>query len=249
MRDFLDSNFLVRYATLVGPEASRTSLDVLQEWRGRPGLNSVILSPLAGPHFDEFDQCIAKAKADPIGRNVDEAFNAFKRGLRNARQEHKQKVLLVLDRFRENGRATVSSKDFRENLLEKLFLPIQAAGPQHADLDDVRALLIVRTHTNLATGQQADFDEFALARLSTEVPEQSRQPEDGFRRHRLTEFERAQLDNVFDEFIDFAEGTVMDNLRLVMRGLVQNATWSPSDLNQLEAIVVNAQKLPGIGGN
>jgi hypothetical protein len=237
MRDFLDSDFLVRYATLVGPGA-RTSLDVLQEWRGRSGLRSPILAPLPGRHFDEFDQALAAAQQNQNSRNIEEVFRTFKVGFQSARNG--RNVLLVLGRFRENGSPTVSSEDFREHLLEKLLLPIQDIDRQDPDVAGLHSLLLVRQHNNLLTGQPSDLDEFALARVSIDVPESTRVPADGFRRLTIREFSRDDVDRYFDEFAEFSQNILVEALRTYIKNDLDLTTWSPAKLQSFEPLIQNA---------
>jgi hypothetical protein len=235
VRDFLDSGYLVRYATLPGPKAGRTSLDVLHEWRGRSELSSFLLRPIPAPHFADFDARLAEAKQKPTAAAVQLAFAAFKHGLQNARMG--RKVLLILGRFRHKDYATVSTQDFREGLLEQLLLPIQGSGPIDPDVDGICALLIVRDHSEVAAGQISDFDEYGLAQL------------DGFHLQQIKGFKMDQIDNLFDEFADFATNSTIKAFREGMRGLVQKeATWSPKTLKDFEPLVVAAQQLPSNGG-
>ncbi|MEO7274314.1 MAG: CHAT domain-containing protein [Vicinamibacterales bacterium] len=229
LRDFVDARFMVRYATLVGREQGRTSLDVLAEWRGLDTFKSPILAPVPGPHFDEFDQALAAARAGARG-GVEEAFRTFRKGLQSARRG--ARVLLVLGRFRETGFSWVQSLDFQNNLLEKLLLPIRALNPD-PEVDGVYALLITRTHNDPASGGQTDdVDEFSLDRLSDPLlNELARSPEDGFRRCKVGLFAREEFDNHFDEFIDFANNDGIDGLRAAVRfAVAKNPTWSPSRL-------------------
>jgi hypothetical protein len=241
MRDFLDSDFLVRYATLVGLDA-RTSLDVLEDWRGRPNLNSPLLKPLPGRHFDGFDQALAAARQDQNARNIDEAFRTFKAGFQSVRQG--KNVLFVLGRFREDGRPMVSSQDFREHLLEKLLRPIQAADPPDPEVEGFYSLLIVRQHHNPATGQSSDLDEFSLEQISYAVPDEStRLPVEGFRRLTIREFSKDNIDRYLDEFAEFAEfakNRAVDGLRTYVKAVVSQPTWSPQVLKIIEPAMTQA---------
>jgi hypothetical protein len=242
MRDFLDCNWVVRYASLVGADA-RTSLDVLQDWRGRAGAVSPFLQPLPAPHFDGFDAALAEARADRNARNIDEVFRTFKAGFQSVRGG--RNVLLVLGRFREVGLPTVGSRDFCEQLLEKLLLPIQATDPIDADVEGLHALLVVRTYNSMVSGLPRDFDEYSLNRLSLDVPDEStRQPSDGFRRLTVREFPTDDLDRYFDEFADFTQNPGIEGLRTLMKFVVQQPTWSPAKLKEYEPLMQEALKRP-----
>jgi hypothetical protein len=241
VRDFLDNDFVVRHATLVGLE-TRTSLDVLQEWRGLAKFAaSPIGAPIQGPHFAEFDEAVGAARKEPTARNMEDVFRTFKSGLQLVRGQ--RDVLLILARFRYRGQNAVTSRDFSEHLLEKLLLPIAAEDSEVAGL---HALLIVRRHQGLEVGQPSDFDEFALQRLSAEVQESTRVPTDGFRRLRIAEFAKDQLEHHLDEFTEFIEDEGMEGARKVIRMLVQNPSWRPNQLNvMLGAVEALTRLAPG----
>jgi hypothetical protein len=242
MRDFFDSNWVVRYATLVGPDA-RTSLDVLQDWRGRPHAVSPFLQPLPAPHFDAFDAALAAARADRNARNIDEVFRTFKAGFQSVRAG--RNVVLVLGRFRETGLPTVGTRDFGEQLLEKLLLPIQATEPADDEVEGLHALLVARTYDTMVSGLPRDFDEYSLNRVSLDVPDEStRQPSDGFRRLTVREFPTTDLDRYFDEFADFTQNDGVEGLRTLMKFMVQQPTWSPARLKEYEPLMQQALKRP-----
>jgi hypothetical protein len=230
VRDFLDNDFLVRHATLVGLEA-RTSLDVLEEWRGLPKFAaSPMAAPIQGPHFAEFDQAIARARSEQTAKNIDDVFRTFKSGLQQARGG--RDVLLILARFRGRGQNAVTSRDFSENILQKLLLPIANDDP---DVAGFHALLIVRRHQSVdVRGQESDFDEFALQRVSWEVPERTRVPADGFRRLQIGEFSKQDLEHHFDEFAEFIDDPAVQYLRLYFGTRVKNPSWPPAELKRVE---------------
>jgi len=238
MRDFLDGRFLVRYASLAGAR-ERTSLDVLEEWRGLPNthLRSPVLSRLPDAPFAAFDKALAAARANRTAATVDEVFGTFKEGLQRVRGE--KDVLLVLGRFREITSPSVSSQDFREHLLERILLPIRAAD---TDVAGVCALLLVRRHSDVGPQQPRDFDEFALARLSDNVDEGGRRPSDGFRRITLKPFAPEEVDRHFDEFSEFTENDGVNGLRLYVKYLVKNAAWSPNQLKEVETAMAQLLK-------
>jgi hypothetical protein len=240
LRDFTDAGFLVRYATLVGREGGRSSLDVLQEWRGRPGLSSPVLAPLPATHFAEFDQALADARKAADATSIERVFHTFKASLQSARQE--KPVLLVLGRFRQRDFAWVSREDFREHLMAKLLSPIQANDPE---VQGVHALLIARRHNDLPTGLPNDFDEFALQQLSMQVDETHQTPADGFRRHRVEEFARDQLENYLDEFAEFSTAAGLEGARVFMRAVVTGARWSPTELRNIELMTERLVKAGG----
>jgi hypothetical protein len=151
-------------------------------------------------------------------------------------------VLLVLARFRQRGLNAVTSRDFGENILQKLLIPI-ASDPPDPDVAGLHALLIVRQHQGLEVGQPSDFDEYALQRLSPELQESTRTPADGFRRFKVAEFSKEQLEHHFDEFTEFIDDPAMDGLRVVIRTLVQSASWRPNQLNVVQDSVVALSKL------
>ncbi len=229
-RDFLDNGFLVRHATLVGPQA-RSSIDVLNEWRGLPSYAaSPMCAPLTASAFADFDEAFAAARAERTARNIEEVFRTFKAGLQQERKG--RPVLLVLGRFRSIGQNWVTSEDFREHLLEKLLLPITAVDPEDPDVAGVHALLVVRRHVGLETGQPADVDEFALQRVSAVVAdESSRVPAEGFRRVKVTRIAKGELDRCFDEFIEFSDSTAATHLRIAISHMVRDDSWAPKDLN------------------
>ena len=237
VRDFLDNDFLVRHATLVGLE-TRRSLDVLEEWRGLPKFAaSPMGAPIQGSHFAEFDEAIAAARSEQTAKNMDDAFRTFKSGLQGARGA--RDVLLILARFRGRGLNAVSSRDFSENILEKLLLPIVNDDP---DVAGVHALLIVRRHQNLEVGQPSDFDEFALQRLSSEVPERTRVPADGFRRLQVGEFSKQDLEHHFDEFAEFIDDPAVQYLRLYFGTRVKTPSWLPAELRRVEKEIAELWK-------
>lgn len=242
MRDFIDADFVVRYAQLVGPEPSRTSLDVLEQWRGRPGLQSPVMRELPAANFAAFDRALSTARAQGglTAGNMDDVLRTFKAGLQGYRND--RKVLLVLGRFRERGKSCVSSTDFREHLLEKLLLPIRSVEPVDPETAGIYGLLIVREHPE--SGQTLDFDEFGLDRLSDNIPELIRKPVNGFMRLSVGEFARDEVDRHFDEFTQFTEG---DDVLTSLRGAIKaktrtTATWSPKLLESYEPLV--AGQLP-----
>jgi hypothetical protein len=245
LRDFVDAGFLVRYATLVNSElGGKSSLDVLEEWRGLGRFTSPLLRPLDGPHFDAFDQALQAARAAPGAPIKEEVFRTFKQGLQSARQteDGKRNVLLVLERFRKKDKSWVASQDFQSQLLEKLLLPIRQVDPADPEVDGVYALLIVRTHNDVAAGGQSeDFEEFSLGRLSRTVPdERARVPADGFRRLTVGLFKGDHFDNHFDEFADFRTSRILDALRDALRDDVSGTSWSPAALDDYERPIMRA---------
>jgi hypothetical protein len=158
--------------------------------------------------------------------------------LQSVRQ--RRSVLLVLGRFRETGLARVSSQDFREHLLEKLLLPIQATDPPDPEVAGIHSLLIVRQHHDLVTGQPSDLDEFALTRVSYNVPENTRVPAEGFRRLTIREFSRDDIDRYFDEFAEFAKNDAVESLRTFIKAVVNQPTWSPQVLKNIEPLIAQA---------
>jgi hypothetical protein len=241
LRDFVDAGFMVRYATLVSPElGGKTSLDVLEEWRGLDKFKSPLLRPIDAPHFDAFDQALTVARADPSAPNKEEVFRTFKKGLQSARQG--RNVLLVLERFRKKDGSGVQSQDFQNQLLEKLLLPIRMVDPPDPEVDGVYVLLIVRTHNDVAAGGQSeDLEEFSLVRLSYSVPdERARVPADGFRRLKVSMFKGEQFDNHFDEFADFQTSKSLVSLREAFRDDVSGNLWSPTMLDDYERPIVRA---------
>jgi hypothetical protein len=241
MRDFMDAGTLVRFAKLVGPEPSRTSLDVLQEWRGRPNFQSPVLKPLpdSDTHFKAFDDALEEARK-PGGfsaSNVGEVLRTFKVGFQSYRKG--RTVLLVLGRFRAQGQTNVGPPDFRENLLEKLLLPLRAGGNQDPDTDSLCCILIVRGQAGMQG--YSDFDDFGLSRLSDEVsPEEQRKPQDGFKRLTLSEFARDEGDRHLDEYTQFKDDNeVFSSLRDTMKSMVKKGppTWSPVQLTLFERAV------------
>jgi hypothetical protein len=241
MRDFLDSGILVRYATLVSPTASRTSLDVLQDWRGRPGFKSPVLSPPPGSDkdFEAFDAALAKASQPGAGTatNINEVLRAFKAGFQKFRKG--RPVLLVLGRFREKGRTNVLTADFRENLLEKLLLPLRNVDAADPETDGLSCVLIVRGQVGMQV--DSDFDEFGLNRVSDEVQlEEQRRPQDGFRRLTLSEFAREEGDRHIDEYTQFKDNDeVFNSLRETIKSMVKKGppTWSPQSLEKFAPAV------------
>jgi len=243
LRDFTDAGFLVRYATLVGREGGRSSLDVLQEWRGRPGLASPVLAPLPDVHFAEFDRALADARQTADARSIEHVFHTFKAGLQSVRQG--KPVLLVLGRFRQRDYAWVPREDFREHLMAKLLLPIHATEPADPEVQAVHALLIARRHSDLPTGLPNDFDEFALQQLSMQVDEKHQTPADGFRQQRVEEFARDQLENYLDEFAEFSTAEGLEGARVFMRAVVTSARWSPTELRNIELMTERLVKAGG----
>lgn len=244
MRDFIDSGALVRYAKLVGPEPSRTSLDVLEEWRGLRKYQSPVLSPLpnSSVDFQAFDDALAEARK-PGGftaRNVSEVLRTFKAGLQSYRKG--RNVLLVLGQFRKLGESTVTPQDFRENLLEQLFLPIRAVDRNDPETAGLHCVLIARGQVGM---QDSDFDDFGLSRLSDDVTEAQRRPEDGFRRLTLSGFSREEINRLFDEFTQFREGDAFfDGLRTAIKAMVQAPTWNPDRLDLFARAVDERLKQP-----
>lgn len=231
VRDFLDNGFLVRHATLVGLE-KRTSLDVLQEWRGLPQFaSSPIGAPIQGSHFAEFDEAIVRARQQPDSTNMEDVFRAFKSGMQKARGQ--RDVLLILARFRFPQRQSVTSRDFGEFLLGKLLLPL-VEEPDNPEIAGLHALLIVRHLKGLESGEPSDFDEYALQRLSAEVEERNRVPAEGFRRLKVSEFSREHLEHHFDEFSEFIDGPAVDGLRMYIRAVVNDPLWRPRELNRVQ---------------
>jgi hypothetical protein len=243
-RDFLDSDFIVRYTELVGP-LSRTSLDVLQEWRGRSGVNSPLMAPPpnSARHFEAFDRALAAVRHDPKARDIEEVFRTFKAGFQSYRNG--RNVLFILGRLRAGNKLTVSSQDFRENLLEKLLLPIRGTDAENPEVAGFHALLIVRTQTDAqASSQPSDLDEFALERLSLSVPEETRTPAEGFRRHSISQFDAADVDRHFDEFSEFVTNTGTDVLRDWVKFAIEQRAWSPACLKQVELMLQQALQRP-----
>ncbi|MBA2355474.1 MAG: CHAT domain-containing protein [Acidobacteria bacterium] len=243
VRDFLDNDFVVRHATLVGPQA-RSSIDVLQEWRGLPSYAaSPMCAPLPAAPFVAFDEAVKAARAERTARNIEEVVRTFKAGLQEARRN--RPVLLILGRFRSLGQNWVTSEDFREHLLEKLLLPIASVEPEDPEVSGLHALLVVRQHSGVETGQPADFDEFALQRVSAAVPDESRRlPGEGFRRVRVAGIRKTELDSCFDEFTDFRDHPMVTHLRMAFTLMVQQDSWLPSELNAFQDAV---KKIPAAG--
>jgi hypothetical protein len=171
---------------------------------------------------------------------MEEVFGTFKSGLQAVRGQ--RDVLLILARFRYRGYNAVTSRDFSEHLLEKLLLPIFR---EDSEVQGLHSLLIVRKHKSLEVGALSDFEEFALQRLSAEVPESTRVPADGFRRLEITPFLTKQLEHHLDEFTEFIESDGMEGARKIIRNLVQSDSWRPNELNVMLGPVEALTKLPG----
>src|SRR5262249_24934619 len=104
-RDFPEGRYVVPGAQLSAADtrAGRASIDVLTDWRGRPG-NKPPLGPLPG--FEAFDKACAN------NESITAIFDAFKAGLQNARAG--RKIVLILDNFRKPGSIWVRNSSFRE---------------------------------------------------------------------------------------------------------------------------------------
>jgi hypothetical protein len=220
MRDFVDSGFLVRHADM-SAATPRTSLDVLEDWRGRSGQQGFLVNPLPAAAFAEFDKCLAEARQTKSARDEEKVFAAFKRGLQEVRGE--RKVLLVLDRLRrhESGWSSVSQADFQQGLLEQLLLPIQTGA---AETEGVYILLIAREFPN-ANGQPADADEFGLTMLND------------FFSIALQPLSIEALENVMDEFMNFQANEGLSGLRLAIKAHLKSPVWRPGDLEKFNELV------------
>lgn len=238
LRDFLDGGVMVRYARLTEAGTGRTSLDVLQSWRGSLRYVSPVIGLVPGPHFDDFDAAYLAAQTERSARQIDRVFQTFKQGLQSARGN--QKVLLVLDQFRQEERVGVERGDFREHLLEKLLLKLRAVDPPDPELAGVFALLIVRESQTAPFEEKLDFDYFGLNRLSDDLTsEEDRTPDDGFRRIELAEFSSSGADRHFDEFTEFVSEPkgVLKAARSLVRETALLGPWSPQMLHDLERFV------------
>jgi CHAT domain len=228
LRDFTDAGFVVRYASLVSSAAGKTSFDVLDEWR-----RSLQIGPESGSPFGDFDRALASAGKLPDAKAIVEVFEAFKNGLQRMRQG--QPVVLVLERFRQQGRTWVSADGFRE-LLSKLLLPIRDGVD--GNVQGVHALLVARRHENL-TGVKDDFEEFGLKLLSDRLDDETtRILANGFRQLTVEEFASEQIGRYVDEFSDFTND---DDIRDVCNKFLRKRangglSWSPSELQMLEPV-------------
>jgi len=214
VRDFLDAGYLVRYAELAAGSSSRTSIDVLLDWRGNPNETSPLLGPIPAPHFDAFDAAYTAAKANPTIAAIQDVFRKFKEGLQSLRNG--QNVLLIIDQFRKSGFASVGQTDFRNGLMTQLLLPLQESDPS---LDGVYALLVVGQYATIEAGAPADEDEFALALLHR------------FKKAKVGGFQKSQVDIVFDEFSDFSSDEAASDLRSWLHKKATTDGWSPTVLN------------------
>jgi hypothetical protein len=226
LRDFADAGFVVRYASLVSSTAGKTPLHVLDEWR-----RSLPIGPEKGTPFADFDRALATAGKTPDAKAIVDVFDAFKAGLQGVRQG--RPLLLVLERFRQEGRTWVAADEFRE-LLAKLLLPIRDGDDS---VRDVHALLVARRHTNLG-GQNDDFEEFGLQQLSYRLDDETtRTPVDGFRQLTVEEFASEQIGPYVDEFSDFTtDEELSELLTWTLRKASKGASWSPSRFKALEGV-------------
>jgi hypothetical protein len=227
LRDFTDAGFVVRYASLVSQGTGKTPLDVLDEWR-----RSLRIGPENGAPFAAFDAALSGAGRSPDAKAIVEVFDAFKAGLQNMRKG--RPVLLVLERFRQDGRMSVSADEFRE-LLDKLFLPIRYGED---DVRDVHALLVVRQDTDLGRAKD-DIAEFGLDLLSDRLDDEAtRRPEEnGFRRVTVEEFASEQIGPYVEEFTDFTQNArILNALTTTLSELAAGAPWTPDHFKILDPI-------------
>jgi hypothetical protein len=220
LRDLANAGFQIRYATLSEPAPKRTSLDVLEDWRGRANQASLALRKMPHPEFDVFDERLKEARDTGDQAAIERAFTAFKKAAAAAGAE--KPVLLVLDQFRTLDKATVDPETFRQLVLEHLLKPIHDRAP---DVDNVNALLIVR-----ATPGQNDYDAYGLAQLPD------------FKRIPVPAFEKKEVDDLFAEYSQFleyarAQAGGADNIIKIkdaLKILITSDTWPPARLRDID---------------
>ena len=232
LRDFVDAGFMVRYATLVGLGQGRTSLDVLEEWRGLSTYQSRILAPIPGSHFDEFDQALTAARAGARG-GAEEVFRTFRKGLQSARNG--AKVVLVLD-------GSVTRTPTRCRVSTSRTTCSRGSCCQSAPSIRIRkwtacTRLAHHPHPQRHRGRwpERGRGQVLIDRLSDPLPNGGGQAPGRWLSPLQNRPVRSQsvIDNHFDEFVDFAASTGTLALRELVRDMVSEQRWSPGDPGRL----------------
>jgi hypothetical protein len=221
IRDFLDSGFILAYATLTG-KTERSSVHVLADWHGDPVSPSYLRRSMAGPHFAAFEQELDKARQAVPDDGFRSLFGEFVKGLQTLRGS--RPVLLILDQFApagDSGLFSISPQDFNQGLLRQLLFPMNSGDKEVAG---IFALLIIPVRqgvpvpaydANVAAG---DVDALTLQQLvvNNRIPEYvgyGLSDLDRFRTLQVPRLPAAEAQNLFDEFADFQTNTLVEALR------------------------------------